>query len=474
MSSSQRFAVTNPLYTFGLTWFGQAVSLLGSGLTSFALGLHIYQQSGSITKFSLASFCNLLPTMLLSPIAGALIDRWDRRRAMLLSDLGAGFGSILVWLLLMAGERGVLSLQPWHFYAPIAMSSAFGAFRFPAYYATTTLLVPKKQLTRANSLVDLAAGTTQIASPVVAAALVLRIGLKGVVLIDLATFGFAVTTLLIVRFPRPPESAAGRAGRGSLRSEMAYGWRFLRERPGLLRLLAFVTVSNLILALVTLLITPLILGFTNVQMLGVILSLAGLGMLAGGIVIGAWGGPKRRVRGILGFHMLAGIALLMAALPPTAPVVAAGAALYLFTNPMLASCSLAIWQSKVPPDLQGRVFAVRRMISLGAPPVAALLCGPLSDKLFEPWMAPGGALADSAGRVLGTGTGRGIALLFVVLGACVFLNVLLAYLSPRLRNVEDELPDAIPDHASRGAVSPAATPNPQSTPALAPDPGASP
>ena len=430
---------------------GQLVSILGSGLTSFAVGVRIYETSGSITQFSLFYIINFLPMTLLAPLAGALVDRWDRRRAMLLSDLGAGASTLLLWGMLVADDAGVWTLHTWHLYIPLLLSAVFDTLRWPAYYATTSLLVPKQHLGRANGMVELANGASQIVTPVLAGALMRPIGLQGIILIDLVTFVFAVGTLLAVRFPRPAPSVKT-VGKPSLAQEIAVGWSFIRARPGLIRLMALVTLYFSVNAMVTLLITPLVLSFADMKTLGMVASIAGTGMLAGALVMSAWGGPRRRVRGVLGFNLLAAVALLLAALPPSFALTAAAAALFLFTFPMLVSCSQAIWQTKVAPDIQGRVFAVRRTLSVVAVTAGTLLAGPLADRVFMPMMMPGGPLAGTVGRVIGVGPGRGIALLLMILGVLVAIASVLAMLSPRLRNLEDELPDALPAQAPANMV----------------------
>lgn len=219
-----------PIQVFGITWGGQLISIIGSELTAFSLGMEVYTRTSSIIYLAVITILFQAPVTLLSPIAGALVDRWDRRWAMLVSDLGAGLSSLSIWLMLITSHAGVWSLKPWHFFIPVAVSSAFGALRWPAYYATTTLLVPKQHLTRANAMVEMAQGAARIIGPGTAGLLVARIGLQGVVMIDLSTFVFAVGTLLLVRFPSPPRSEASQAAEGALIAEMVQGWRFLRGR----------------------------------------------------------------------------------------------------------------------------------------------------------------------------------------------------------------------------------------------------
>ncbi len=436
------------LRIFLVMWVGRLVSYIGSGLTSFALSLYVYQSSGSITQFSLTSFSYFLPQLLLSPVAGALVDRWDRRRVMLLSDVGVGLGTLSSWLLVAGSEAGHWKLEHWYLYLTIGLGACFSALRAPAFQATTALLMPKQHLTRANSLLELAAGTGQIVAPVVAGALLGSIGLSGILLIDLGTLSLAIVSLLLVRLPAPPRSEEGQRGRGQLRREMATGWHFIRARPGLLRLLVFIAIANLTLALVLVLLTPLALSFTNAATLGALMSSSGMGMMIGSIVMSVWGGPRRRVLGVIGFHVLGGVSLVAACLPPHVVVLGSAVFFFLFSVPAMSSCAQTIWQTKVPLDMQGRVFAVRRMVALMAAPLAALAAGPLAERYFEPWMAPGGALAGSVGQVMGTGPGRGIALLLVVLGVIILVNATTAWLSPAMREVEEALPDALPAPSS--------------------------
>jgi DHA3 family macrolide efflux protein-like MFS transporter len=429
--------------TFLLIWFGQLISLTGSGLTGFALGVWVYQRTGSATQFALISLSTALPGIVFSPIAGALVDRWDRRQAMILSDTGAGLCTLSIALLFLAGR-----LEVWHIYIVLAVSSTFSAFQWPAYSAATTLLVSKENLGRASGMVQLSEAAAQIGAPVLAGALIGVIQIQGVILVDFATFLFAVFTLLTVRVPRPETTAEGKAAQASLLRESAYGWTYIRARPGLFGLLIFFAVNNFAMGIVQVLFTPLVLSFTTPLILGILLSVAGLGFLAGSIVMSVWGGPRRRVYGILGANLLLGMVLFAAGLPPSVWILGGAAFLAFLSTPITNGCSQAIWQSKTAPDVQGRVFAVRRMIAWASLPLAYLLAGPLADQVFEPLLAEGGILAGSVGRVIGVGAGRGIGLLYIILGFMMLLATMIAYLYPHLRHLETELPDYVADNAS--------------------------
>jgi MFS family permease len=431
-------AVERGFRSFLVIWFGQVISLTGSGLTGFALGVWVFQRTGSATAFALISLFTTLPGIVFSPIAGALVDRWDRRGAMLLSDAGAGLCTLGMALLLL-GNR----LEVWHIYIAMGISSTFSAFQWPAYSAATSLLVPKQQYGRASGMVQMGEGIAQIASPVMAGALVGLIQVQGVILADFATFLFAVSTLLAVRIPKPNTTVEGMAGQGSLLQEAAYGWTYISARPGLLGLLLFFAATNFTSGIVGVLFTPLVLSFSTPAVLGTLLSTGGLGFLAGSLLMSAWGGPKTRVYGILGFSLLQGVVLFAAGLPPNVFILGAAAFFYFFSLPVINGCSQAIWQSKTAPDVQGRVFAVRRMIAWSSLPLAYLIAGPLADRVFEPLMANGGSLAAIFGPVIGAGTGRGIGLLYMVLGCLSLLAVMVGFLYPRIRRVESELPDAV-------------------------------
>jgi len=431
--------VAQGMRIFLLIWFGQLVSLMGSGLTKFALGVWVYERTGSVTQFALISVFARLPAILLFPVAGALIDRWNRRWAMILSDSGAGLSTVAVALLLVTGR-----LEIWHIYLAVAVSSAFSAFQWPAYTAATTLLVPKQQMGRASGMIQLGEAAAQFLSPMLAAGLLSVIKLQGIILADFATFLFSLATLLSIRFPDAKTNTVREAGAQSLQREIAYGWTYITARPGLLGLLIFIAVSNLALGIAQVLFAPLILSFASVTVLGTVQSIACSGMVVGSILMTVWGGPKRRMYGVLGFELLLGLGIFLLGLRASIPlIIVAGFGAY-FSVAIFLACTQAIWQTKVAPEVQGRVFAVRRAIGWSSYPLAALVAGPLADRIFEPLMATNGLLAGSVGLLIGVGTGRGIGLLFVITGAMVMLVTIAGSQYPPLRLLEDELPDVIP------------------------------
>ncbi|MEH1790841.1 MFS transporter [Nostoc sp.] len=428
---------TNKFSVFVLIWFGQLVSLIGSSLTRFALGIWVYQRTGSVTQFGLILLFAMLPGILISPVAGALIDRWNRRFCMILSDSGAALSTLAIALLLFADK-----LEIWHIYLASAVSSAFTAFQWPAYAAATTLLVPKQLLGRANGMVEAAEAAAEILSPAIAGVLIANIKIQGIIFIDFATFVFSVITLLCVHFPEVRTITEGKAGKEPLLREAAFGWTYITARSGLLALLVFIAAVNFLTGVVNVLVTPLVLAFAPVTVLGTVMSVGGSGMLIGSLLMSIWGGVKRPIYAVLSFTLLGGLSIMFAGLRPSIPVFFVTAFLYFFGLPIINASSQVIWQKKVAPDIQGRVFAVRRMIAWGALPLAYLLAGPLADRVFNPLLVAGGPLAASIGQIIGIGPGYGIALLFVIMGTLTVFAAIAGYFYPRLRFVEEELPDA--------------------------------
>lgn len=426
--------------TFAVIWIGQFLSATGSGLTGFGLGVWIYQDTGSVSLFAWISIAAVLPGLLALPFAGALVDRWERRRAMIVSDLGAGLATLGLAAMIFVDWRPL-----WAVCLLIALSSMFSAFQWPAFSATITLLVPREHLGRANGLGMLVQAAPRILSPILAGALFDQIHLGGIILIDVGTFLIAVTILLAVRLPTAEASAEGSAAASSFLREALYGFTYIRERPGLMGLLALSAILNFNLGALQVLIPPLILSFSSPAVLGTVQTVGGVGVIAGSVVMSVWGGPRRKVNGVFVVLLLQGAILTLGGLRPSATLIAAVGFLFLSGMPVIMGCGSAIWQSKVPADLQGRVFAVRQMLGISTVPLAYGLAAPLVDHVFEPLMAADGALASSLGQLIGVGPGRGVALNIILMGLAVIAAVAVISGRERVRRVEDLLPDALPE-----------------------------
>jgi len=419
--------------TFMVVWLGQMVSNLGSAMTGFGLGIWVYQETGSASKLAFIVLASRLPALLVSPFAGALVDRWDRRWAMILADTGAAVGTLAIMLLLLGD-----SLQIWHLYVALAFSGFFSAFQFPAYGAAVTLMVEREDYARASGFIQLAGSAGRVMAPTAAAAIVVWAGLAPLFVIDFVTFLFAVGTLLTVRFRAPaPAERQGRGIRGLLR-EARLGLDFVLERRALLILMLSFVVVNFAFAFQSVLLIPLLLETTTEQVAGWVVSLGAAGVVVGSLVLSAWGGPKDRIAGVYFPIFAMGVGLVLVGFRPSVLLIIFGILLMNGTHPIAGGSSQAIWQSKVPANLQGRVFAIRQVSAISAAPIAFLLAGTLADNVFEPMMADGGGALTS---IFGSGPGRGIGFMFVLSGIFVMGVVLVALRHPRIRNLEAEVPD---------------------------------
>ncbi|HLU44092.1 MAG TPA: MFS transporter [Natronosporangium sp.] len=424
---------------FRVIWFGQLLAAIGSSLTGFVLGVWVYQSTGSATQFAIIFMASSLPGVFISPFAGAIADRFDRRWLMVVGNAAGGTVVGVLALLLWTDL-----LQIWHIYLTTTAVATFGVMHATAFYAVTPQLVPKDQLGRANGLLQITQAA-RIAAPLIAGMLLATIGLQGVILLDLAATGFAIVVLLMVPVAKRLTVAPGAGERSSFFRDLGYGWWYLRRRgSGLLWLVTVFAGFNFCYAMAGVLVQPLILSFSDEVTLGVLMFCGGSGFFVGSLVMSIWKGPRQRVRAILLILPVAGVVLALHGLRPSPWLIGVVAPLFLFTLPVLMAVSMALIQTKVESAAMGRVIAAVRMIGQSAMPVAYLLAGPLADRVAEPAMAPGGALADSVGRLIGTGNGRGIALLFCAVGLLLVLIAVIGASSARLRRLEVELPDA--DH----------------------------
>lgn len=426
--------------TFLIIWFGQLVSLFGTSMTRFALLIWAYQQTGDATTLALLGFFSFILWVAFSPVAGVVVDRVDRRLILIISDMGSGLMT-LIMLLLFATDQ----LQIWHLYVAEALTGGFEAFQRPAYTAATTLLVPKKHFARASGMRTLALDASRVFAPVLGGLLLTVVDIDGVMLVDVATFIVAMLSLLVVRIPRPAVTAEAIAARGNGWQQLRFGFGYIMQRPGLRGLLMQFMAVQLFANLTYFGVLPaMILARTGGDelALGTVQGVLGIGGVIGGLLLSVWGGPRRKIHAIFGATALSFLlGDLLFALGRSIPVwiiASLSAAVFI---PFIVGANWAIWQAKVPPDVQGRVFSTRATLEGMCIALGYLLAGPLADRLFEPALQPGGALVPVFGWLVGTGPGAGMAAMFLFTAFGGMIVSLSGYLIPRLRNVETDVPD---------------------------------
>jgi len=437
-----------PFRTFLIVWFGQLVSLVGSSLTWFGLSVWVFLETGSVTALSMMLLAGTLPRILLSPIAGAYVDRWNRRWVMIISDALTGLGTLVIVVAFLTDSisLGVLIVVG-------AFASALQAFQWPAYQASTTLLVPKERYSQASGMVQMAEAAGQLVAPFLGGVLLAFGGVATLLAVDVVTFFVAVISLLIVRFPEPPASAVGEEAGGSIWKEAAFGFRYVWHRHGLLALLVFFAGLNLTFGMISPIFVAYMLSFTSEAAMGTVLSLGSMGMLVGSIVASAWKVTTGRVRGIMAASLVLGTMLLIIGLSQWVVVIVVSLFGGMLVVPFATALSQSIWMSKVEPDVQGRVFATRSMIAQFTQPIALVLVGPLAEFVFLPLFGEDGGSGGFLKGIFGTGESAGYGAMFFCIGAYTIVMTLLSYSYPPLRNLERDIPDAVglPSEEASGA-----------------------
>ena len=463
--------------SFACIWSSQLVSILTSGMSGFALTIWMYEQTKSATAMAAVQVFYVVPFLVMSFFAGPMIDRYNRKLMMAVSDICAAVGTAAIFVAFLAGRPEV-----WMIYAAASLLGIGNSFQWPAFSATISLMVSKEQLGRVNGMMTLMEAGPSVFAPILAGALLPFMGITGILAMDIATFFLAVGTLLFVDIPSPPRSVEGAKASGNIFKEAAWGFRYIFERPSLLSLQLLLLAGNLFSGIGGNLVAPMILARTGADSvaLGGVQTAFAIGGVAGGLIISAWGGFRHRSLGIAIGWVVQGLATFAFGFGSTFWVWAAFAALTSLASPLINASNQAIWQSKVPPDLQGRVFSARRLIAWIANPLTPLIAGPLADFVLEPAMRdPASAPARLLGPAFGTGPGAGMGVIIAVSGLLVVLSSAIAWSFRAVREVESILPDhevavAAPPPASgrapdaAAAASAAAGPeNPSAAPVMA-------
>lgn len=428
MRTRQKFIT---FYTLLLT---QAFSLFGSRMTGLAIAIWLFNQTGDATPLTLVAFFQFLPQLIMVGFAGAAADRYDRRYVMAIADAGQAVGTVLLLIAFTSG-----AFQLWHLYVVAVIQATFGIFQAPAFQASVTMLIPDEHRSRANAVQMVTSPLAGIIAPTVTAALYGVIGLSGIIAFDLFTFFVGFIVLMLVRIPRPERTAEGTAAqRGggfiALWREAVSGFQFVWQRKPLLMVFVFTGLTNFFLAGLHTLETPYILSRFNDSanaetILGILLSAASLGSLTGTLIMAAWGGTRPRTYTMFPGMAITGLAMAFLGTQRSPVMMAAAMFVGGLFPPMNNVCIISILQQKVPPDLQGRVFAAIMQMSMTLIPLSYLVGGPLADNVFEPALAPT------------SGDGAGIGLMMVIGGLCIAGVALSIFSIAWVRRLETILPD---------------------------------
>lgn len=365
---------------FFIIWTGQAFSLMGSSVVAFALIWWLTKTTGSAKVLSFAAIVAVVPPVFLSPVTGTLIDRWNRRRVIMAADAAIALATATLALLFALGikEVGIVFL--------ILFVRAIGtAFHRPAMMASTTLMVPVKHYSRIAGLNNALRGATSIVAPPVAALLLDVLPIQGILAIDVVTAVLAIAPLFFIAIPQPERDPASRAQPPSVWTDMLVGLRFIRGWPGLMMLIGVYAMVHLLfapsMALMPLLVTDHFHG--GALQLGWLEAAVGIGLVAGGLALGVWGGFRRRMATAMLALALMGVGMTGVGVTPSDafPVALGGMFLVGFTLSFVTGLRVAVLQASVPPEKQGRVITVALTGTAATDPVGLAIAGPLADAL---------------------------------------------------------------------------------------------
>lgn len=426
---------------FTILVFSQVISLVGSGLSDFALAFWVLEDvvggSSTLLVFSMIFFFVYFPGMLVSPFAGTMIDQRNKKAILISSNCIAAVATIFTLIMVLLG-----SLQVWHIYLAASIKSIAAAFQIPAFQACITLLVKKDDYGKAYGLAQMGESFHRVVSPVIAGSLFSVISIHGIIMIDLLCFVIGVIPLLFISIPETIKAPVKQ--KLTFWKDTLEGYRFFLKDRGLIHLLAFFVISNFLMGFVQVWVQPLVYKLAELQSVGIdravalgsVMTAGGVGMMLGSIVMGISGGPKNKVRGVLTFTFLGGIVILAAVVADSLLIFTAGAFVYFLTIPFVMGCNMAIWQRRVPVQYQGRVFSLRRASVLAVLPLSFILAGIIGDWI-EPMFHEQGVLVPF-GELIGIGHGQGYIFLFSTIGLLSIIVSIIGYFSKGMRVLEQE------------------------------------
>ena len=398
---------------FLLLWAGSLISQVGGGLTSFGLGVYIFNRTGSAAQMALVTLLGFLPSLLLSVPAGVLADLFDRRLLMMIGDGCSAIGIIYILLCMNSGGAAL-----WQVCAGVFVSACFSALPEPAFKATITELLTKEEYTKASGLTSLASSARYLVSPVIAGLLLAAYDIRLLLIIDICTFFVTAAAAAAVRRGLGNQRNGDRESfAGSLRE----GWKAVHARKGVFRLILVSSVMSMFIGVIQVLSEPLVLSFADSKTLGITETVCALGMLATALVTGI-AGIRKRHAAVLGISLaLAGFFMTVFAMQENTVLICISGFLFFAMLPLANSSLDYLARSNIPDELQGRAWG---------------FIGFLSQLGYVPAFAFAGLLADRAADMMQITVGRGSALVIGISGGLLILVSILSLFSRRIRNLE--------------------------------------
>lgn len=417
---------------FLILWVGEFISAIGSGLTSFGLGVYVFQQTGKASAMALVILLGFTPSLLLCSVTGLLADRYDRRLLMVLGDLLSAVGLVFILICMLCGETHL-----WQICVGVTISSVFSSLLDPAYKATITDLLTKEQYTKASGLVQAASSAKYLISPIIAGFLLTVSDIKLLLIVDICTFFVTVASTLIVR--NGLASKKCKQGKSFLR-EFKDGWGAVSENRGVLVLVIMTSVMTFFLGFIQTLSTPMILAFSDSAALGTVETIAASGMLVTSVILGVF--PiKSGYAKMLSISLLcAGIFMAVFGLRENIILICVSGFLFFAMLPFANTSLDYLIRINIENSVQGRAWGIIGTISQFGFVVAYALSGVLVDYVFTPLLLKGGVLANSVGKIIGIGSGRGTGFLIFIAGVLLSVTSVILYNVKVINKLEKEVP----------------------------------
>jgi MFS transporter, DHA3 family, macrolide efflux protein len=421
--------------TFYVLLLTQGLSLIGSRMTVIGIGIWLYSTTKTTTPLLLMAFFNELAAVFAGSLAGVLVDRWPRRRVLILADAGQALGTVVLLAAFLSGRFAV-----WQLYAIVFVQGIFALFQGPAKDAAVTMLVPAGRRERANAVQEMVFPMAGVVAPALAGVAYAAGGIATVVAVDMVSFVIAIVVVAVLHIPDPEATPEGLAIQGRPWQQVAGALRFLRQRRGLLLLVLYGAALNFFLNGPLELTIPYLLAATGSEpLMGSVMALQSAGAFAGAALIAVWGGGRARVPTMLGGYLLTGVMFLLFGTVRQPLLLGAVVFLLMAPLPMGNALFVSLLQSRTPPDAQGRIFALVNQLGFVGATGSFLLVGPLVDKLLVPAASrPGWSVVAP---LVGRGEAGAIGLVLVVTGVLILATTLLLYARRSVRYVEVGLPD---------------------------------
>jgi len=414
---------------FMVLWVGDFYANIASGLTAFALGIYMFELTGTATSVALTILFAFLPAMLLNPVAGVLADRFDRRLMMIIGDGCSALGLVYILLCIMSGH-----VSEWQVYLGVGISSVFIALLEPAYKATITDLLTKEQFAKASGLVQLAGSSKFLLSPFIAGFLLTITDIRTILIIDISTI--AVTVPITMFIKKRIASAAAERDKQGFFIEFADGWRAISSNKGLLLMILIISIMTFYIGFLQTLFTPMLLAFTDAKTLGIVESISAVGMLVSSLLLGVFTITRKYVNQLVAGLIAAGLFIAMFGFTTSVFIITLSGFLFFASLPFINTSADVLIRANIPNDKQGRAWGMIGILSQFGYVAAYAISGVLADQVFNPLLRENGALASSVGRIIGVGDGRGIGLMLIISGLMLVISAIIMGKIRSIRTLE--------------------------------------